>query len=45
MKYLPKDVHKLKGKELAEVLFPKAMLDKVKRDLDSKPAAKPAKKK
>jgi hypothetical protein len=34
MKYLPKDVHKLKSKELAELLFPKEALDKIKAELE-----------
>ncbi len=37
MKHLPKDAHKLSDKELAEQLFPKKALDRIKADLDKKP--------
>jgi hypothetical protein len=43
MKYLPKDVHKLKDRELAEHLFPKEALDKIKAELAKKPSRKPRK--
>jgi hypothetical protein len=39
MKHLPKDVHKLKDKELAEYLFPKEALKQIKQELE-KPKAK-----
>lgn len=39
MKHLPKDVHKLKDKELAEYLFPKEALKQIKQDLE-KPQSK-----
>jgi hypothetical protein len=42
-KYLPKDVHKLKDRELAEHLFPKKALDQIKRELEEKPKPKPRK--
>jgi len=35
MKYLPKDVHKLKDKELLEHLFPKEVLAKVKEQAEA----------
>jgi hypothetical protein len=41
MKHLPKDVHKLADKELAEQLFPKDALDKIKAELETKPKCKP----
>ncbi|MGA2476264.1 MAG: hypothetical protein ABSF73_06555 [Terriglobia bacterium] len=41
MKHLPKDVHKLKDKELAEHLFPKEALEKIKAELETKPTCKP----
>ncbi|MBI4479468.1 MAG: hypothetical protein HY651_05555 [Acidobacteria bacterium] len=44
MKYLPKDAHKLKDKELAEHLFPKKALDKIKAELEAIPKPKPRKK-
>jgi hypothetical protein len=34
MKYLPKDVHKLKDKELLEHLFPQPVLKKLKEEID-----------
>jgi hypothetical protein len=37
MKHLPKDVQKLSDKQLAEHLFPKEALDKIKADLEKKP--------
>jgi hypothetical protein len=37
MKYLPKDVQKLKDRELAEHLFPKKALTKIKQELEKKP--------
>jgi len=40
MKYLPKDVHKLKSKELAELLFPKEALDKITKELEEAPKKK-----
>jgi hypothetical protein len=41
MKHLPKDVHKLKDKELLEHLFPKQVLSKLKDEISSpKPASK-----
>jgi hypothetical protein len=42
MKHLPKDVHKLKDKKLAEQLFPKEALNKIKTDLEKeqKPKSK-----
>jgi hypothetical protein len=43
MKYLPKDVHKLKDKELAEQLFPKKALEKIKEELEQPPKPKPRK--
>ena len=43
MKYLPKDAHKLKDKELAERLFPKQALDRIKAELETKPKRKPRK--
>jgi len=42
MKYLPKDVHKLKDKELLEHLFPKEVLTKLKQEIN-KPAKLPKK--
>jgi len=42
MKYLPKDVHKLKSRELAELLFPKEALTKIKQELEA-PKKKPRK--
>jgi hypothetical protein len=42
MKYLPKDVHKLKDQELAELLFPKKALAQIKQELE-KPKRKPHK--
>jgi hypothetical protein len=44
MKHLPKDVHKLKDKELAEHLFPKEVLEGVKQELKKPPKIKPIKK-
>jgi hypothetical protein len=44
MKYLPKDVHKLKDKELLEHLFPKEVLRKVKEDAEKPRPRKSAKK-
>jgi hypothetical protein len=41
MKHLPKDVHKLKDKELAEQLFPKEVLKKLKSELDKDEKRKP----
>jgi hypothetical protein len=41
MKYLPKDVQKLGDKQLAERLFPKKGLAKIKQELEKKP--KPSK--
>ena len=41
MKHLPKDVHKLKDKELAEKLFPREALEKIKADLDKDSKKKP----
>jgi hypothetical protein len=38
MKHLPQDVQKLSDKELAEHLFPKKALDKIKSDLEKEPA-------
>jgi hypothetical protein len=43
MKYLPKDAHKLKDKELVEHLFPKTALDKIKADLEKQTKRKPRK--
>jgi hypothetical protein len=43
-KYLPKDAHKLSSKELAERLFPKNALEKIKKDLEVKPKARAPKK-
>jgi len=43
MKYLPKDAHKLKDRELAEHLFPKRALDRIKAEAESKPKPKPRK--
>jgi len=43
MKYLPKDVHKLKDKELLEHLFPKPVLAKLKEEIE-KPKPKLVKK-
>jgi hypothetical protein len=40
MKYLPKDAHKLSDKKLAEHLFPKKALDKIKEDIAKKPEPK-----
>jgi hypothetical protein len=37
MDYLPKDAEKLTDKKLAEHLFPKEALDKIKADLEKKP--------
>jgi len=34
MKHLPKDVHKLKDKQLAEHLFPKKALAQIERELE-----------
>jgi hypothetical protein len=45
MKHLPKDVYKLKDKELAEHLFPKEVLEKVKAELKKDSKIKPIKKK
>jgi hypothetical protein len=39
MKHLPKDVQKLGDRELAEHLFPKEALDKIKAELEKKPVA------
>jgi hypothetical protein len=42
MKHLPKDVQKLTDKELAEQLFPKEALDKIRAELETeKPKCKP----
>jgi hypothetical protein len=41
MKHLPKDIHKLKDKELAEHLFPKEALEKINAELETKPKCKP----
>jgi hypothetical protein len=43
MKHLPKDVQKLKDKELLEHLFPKEVLAKVKQEAESR-TCKPRKK-
>jgi len=43
MKYLPKDAHKLKDKELAKHLFPQEALDRIKSELEAKPKRKPRK--
>jgi hypothetical protein len=43
-KYLPEDVQKLSSKELAEHLFPKRALEKIKKDLEVKPKPKAPKK-
>jgi hypothetical protein len=43
-KYLPKDVHKLNSKQLAEVLFPKKALDQIEAELREKPKRKSRKK-
>jgi len=40
MAYLPKDADKLKDDELAEHLFPKEALDKIKAELNKKAAPK-----
>jgi hypothetical protein len=40
MRRLPKDVQKLKDRELAEHLFPKEALERIKRELESKPEHK-----
>jgi hypothetical protein len=40
MKYLPKDAQKLRDKELAEHLFPKKALEKIKEELTKKPKTK-----
>lgn len=40
MKHLPKDIHKLKDKELAEKLFPKQALEKIKAEIDKPPKTK-----
>jgi hypothetical protein len=40
MDYLPKDADKLTDKELAEQLFPKEALDKIKAELDKEPTPK-----
>jgi len=40
MDYLPKDADKLTDRELAETLFPKEALDKIKAELDKKPEPK-----
>lgn len=45
MKHLPKDIHKLKDKELAEHLFPKEVLEKAKSEIAKGPKIKPIKKK
>jgi hypothetical protein len=37
MKYLPKDAQKLTDKQLAEHLFPKEALDKIKVEQERKP--------
>ena len=39
-KYLPKDVHKLNSRELAEQLFPKRALELIKKELADKPKLK-----
>lgn len=41
MKHLPKDVHKLKDKELAEKLFPKKALESIKSELEKDSKKKP----
>jgi hypothetical protein len=42
MKHLPKDVQKLSDEQLADQLFPKEALDKIKADLETaKPKCKP----
>jgi hypothetical protein len=42
MKHLPKDVQKLGDKQLADHLFPKEALDKIKAELETeKPKCKP----
>jgi hypothetical protein len=43
MKHLPKDVHKLSDRQLAEHLFPKKALEKIERELKEKPKPKPRK--
>jgi len=43
MKYLPKDVHKLSDRQLAEHLFPKKALDKIIENLEKKPKPQPHK--
>jgi len=37
MKHLPKDVQNLSDKELAEHLFPKKALDRIKAEIEKKP--------
>jgi hypothetical protein len=37
MKHLPKDVYKLKDRELAEHLFPKEALRRIKAEMDKPP--------
>jgi hypothetical protein len=43
-KYLPKDIHKLKDRELAEQLFPKRALDSIKAELTKNTIRKPTSK-
>lgn len=43
-KYLPDNVQKLSGKELAEHLFPKRALERIKKELEAKPKPKALKK-
>jgi hypothetical protein len=43
MKHLPKDVHKLSDKHLAEHLFPKKALEKIQRELKERPKSQPHK--
>jgi hypothetical protein len=40
MKHLPKDAQKLGDRELAEHLFPKEALEKIKAELEKKPTPK-----
>jgi hypothetical protein len=35
MKYLPKNAHKLKGEELAKLLFPEKALAQIKQELEA----------
>ena len=43
MKYLPKDIHKLKSKGLAELLFPKEALAKIREELEAPKKKRPRK--